>query len=143
MAAQAAAVQQQFVQNLKTSAVSYASVEDAIASFLQGLTASADSFVNTLGDWLNQQLLQLQELLPIILFYSIYGGFWGIVFAFALPNYLGGELQLLLGEFGSKRCPTPGDPDGLPLARRIATGHFAGTGKRRHQLLRGWKAQAR
>ncbi len=52
LASRAAAFQQQFVQNLKTSALSYASVEDAIASFLQGLITSAGSFVNSL----NQQL---------------------------------------------------------------------------------------
>ena len=41
LASRAAAFQQQFVQNSENKRASYASVEDAIASFLQGLITSA------------------------------------------------------------------------------------------------------
>jgi hypothetical protein len=49
MAAQAAAFQEQFVQNLTASAGSYASMEAAIASLLQGLNVRADSFVSAIA----------------------------------------------------------------------------------------------
>ena len=45
LAGQAAAFQQQFVQNLKTSAASYASAEDAIVSLLQGLQTGMRSLL--------------------------------------------------------------------------------------------------
>jgi hypothetical protein len=44
LARHAAAFQGQFAQNLKTSAASYTSIEDAIASLLQGLQSSVGSF---------------------------------------------------------------------------------------------------
>jgi hypothetical protein len=43
-AGQAAAFQEQFAQNLKTSAASYTSIEDAISSLLQGLDAKVRYF---------------------------------------------------------------------------------------------------
>jgi hypothetical protein len=46
LAQQAAAFQGQFVQNLKTSAVSYASIEDAIVSLLQRLQTNVASFAS-------------------------------------------------------------------------------------------------
>jgi hypothetical protein len=49
MAAQAAAFNDQFVQHLTAGAFSYASIEAAIASFLQELNVSANSFVSTLA----------------------------------------------------------------------------------------------
>ena len=99
VAAQAAAVQQQFVQNLKTSALSYASVEDAIASFLQGLITSAGSFVNSL----NQQLQQLLNKLGDVLLFAFFLLFspigWLTIFAY-LVSGLGLLLDKILGFLG-------------------------------------------
>ena len=96
VAAQAAAVQQQFVQNLKTSALSYASVEDAIASFLQGLITSAGSFVNSLNQQLQQLLNELRDVLlyAFLLLFSPIG--WFTIFAY-LVSGLGLLLDKLLG----------------------------------------------
>ena len=96
VAAQAAAVQQQFVQNLKTSALSYASVEDAIASFLQGLITSAGSFVNSLNQELQQLLNELRDVLlyAFLLLFSPIG--WFTIFAY-LVSGLGLLLDKLLG----------------------------------------------
>ena len=96
VAAQAAAVQQQFVQNLKTSALSYASVEDAIASFLQGLITSAGSFVNSLNQQLQQLLNELRDVLlyAFLLLFSPIG--WLTIFAY-LVSGLGLLLDKLLG----------------------------------------------
>jgi hypothetical protein len=46
MAAQAAAFHAQFVQHLTAGAFSYASIEEAIASFLQGLNLTVDQAIN-------------------------------------------------------------------------------------------------
>jgi hypothetical protein len=61
LAGKAAAFQEQFVQHLNASALSYASIEDALASLLQTLT-SADSFGTTLtefGYWLSDVSVQV------------------------------------------------------------------------------------
>jgi hypothetical protein len=47
MAAQAAAFNDQFVQHLTAGAFSYASIEAAIASFLQDLNVNADQILNS------------------------------------------------------------------------------------------------
>jgi PE family len=99
VAAQAAAVQQQFVQNLKTSALSYASVEDAIASFLQGLITSAGSFVNSLNQQLQQLLNELRNVLlyAFLLLFTPIG--WFTIFAYVVSG-LGLLLDKLLGFLG-------------------------------------------
>jgi hypothetical protein len=96
VAAQAAAFQQQFVQNLKTSALSYASVEDAIASFLQGLITSAGSFVNSLNQQLQQLLNELRDVLmfAFLLLFTPIG--WFTIFAYLVTG-LGLLLDKLLG----------------------------------------------
>ncbi len=93
VAAQAAAVQQQFVQNLKSSAVSYASVEDAIASFLQGLILAAES-----SQQLDQLVTDIQKLLfwPFLLLFTPIGWLVDI----AVPLYLFGLLEQFLGQYG-------------------------------------------
>jgi hypothetical protein len=48
LAGKAAASQEQFVQNLKASAVSYTSIEAAITSWLQSLNASVDQLIHTI-----------------------------------------------------------------------------------------------
>ena len=58
LAAQAAAFQEQFVQNLTASAGSYAGAEAASASLLQPLTASAGSFTSAIAT-LQSQILNL------------------------------------------------------------------------------------
>ena len=99
LASRAAAFQQQFVQNLKTSALSYASVEDAIASFLQGLITSAGSFVNSLNQQLQQLLNELRDVLlfAFLLLFSPIG--WFTIFAY-LVSGLGLLLDKLLGFLG-------------------------------------------
>ncbi len=96
LASRAAAFQQQFVQNLKTSALSYASVEDAIASFLQGLITSAGSFVNSLNQQLQQLLNELRDVLlfAFLLLFTPIG--WLTVFAY-LARGLGLLLDKVLG----------------------------------------------
>jgi PE family len=102
VAAQAAAVQQQFVQNLKTSALSYASVEDAIASFLQGLITSAGSFVNSLNQELQQLLNELRDVLlyAFLLLFTPIG--WFTIFAFLVSGlgFLLDKILAFLGQFG-------------------------------------------
>jgi hypothetical protein len=99
LASGAAAFQQQFVQNLKTSALSYASVEDAIASFLQGLITSAGSFVNSLNQQLQQLLNELRNVLlyAFLLLFTPIG--WFTIFAY-LVSGLGLLLDKLLGFLG-------------------------------------------
>jgi hypothetical protein len=63
LAGQAAAFNDQFVQRLTAGAFSYASIEAAIASFLQDLNVSADSFVSTIATLTPQSLLLNAELL--------------------------------------------------------------------------------
>jgi hypothetical protein len=73
LAAQAAAFQEQFVQNLTASAGSYANIEAALAAFLQSvqsLNVSADALVSTLATWTPQEWLTNIEfvlLLPVII----------------------------------------------------------------------------
>jgi hypothetical protein len=102
VAAQAAAVQQQFVQNLKTSAVSYASVEDAIASFLQGFITSAGSFVNSLNQQLQQLLNELRGVLELVLFFLFnpFTYIFGVAFLLTWPFFLLDALEQFLGQFG-------------------------------------------
>jgi predicted RecA/RadA family phage recombinase len=63
LAGQAAAFHDQFVQHLTAGAFSYASIEAALASFLQDLNVSADSFVSTIATLTPQSLLLNAELL--------------------------------------------------------------------------------
>jgi len=63
LAGQAAAFHDQFVQHLTAGAFSYASIEAALASFLQDLNVSADSFVSSLAGLTPQSLLLNAELL--------------------------------------------------------------------------------
>jgi hypothetical protein len=87
VAGQAAAFQQQFVHNLKTSASSYASAEDAIVSLLQGLQSGLRSlfigyeslvvqFITGADSWINLIPPPLQTFVVGIPFLSIF------VFAF-------------------------------------------------------------
>ena len=79
MAAQAAAFNDQFVQHLTAGAFSYASIEAALASFLQDLNVRADQLVSTLA------ALPLQEAIPLLLTapvsIPIYFGFFDFFYA--------------------------------------------------------------
>jgi hypothetical protein len=64
LAGKAAAFHAQFVQNLKTSAASYTSIEEAIASLLLGLNANVSSFGSALGGQIvNLLIATLRQLL--------------------------------------------------------------------------------
>jgi hypothetical protein len=71
LAGQAAAFQEQFVQHLTAGAFSYASIETALASFLQNLQklpAVADSFVSFLARYVSAALaLPPQQAIPLLL----------------------------------------------------------------------------
>jgi PE family len=91
LAAQAAAFQDQFVGNLKASAASYTSIEDAIVSFLKGLAADARQVTSTLG--LTQQVEQLQTLLLFAFFTIVFqftplGPFYDVAFLVFLAEQL-------------------------------------------------------
>ena len=102
LASRAAAFQQQFVQNLKTSALSYASVEDAIASFLQGFITSAGSFVNSLNQQLQQLLNELRGVLQLVLFvlFNPFTYIFGLALLLGLPLFLLDALEQFLRKFG-------------------------------------------
>jgi PE family protein len=105
LAGQAAAFQEQFVQHLTASAGTYASAEATNTALLRPLAATADSFVNTLGDSLNQQLQQLPQLeielfngagAAILLLFTPAGWIVDVVILL-LALYL---LERFLGQFG-------------------------------------------
>jgi hypothetical protein len=99
LAGKAAASQEQFVQNLKLSAVSYTSIEAAIASWLQSFNASADQLVHTITALPGEALSSLVWLLlPLALaVYPLDGEYLTMEFASnaaALPPRL--AIPLLL-----------------------------------------------
>jgi hypothetical protein len=84
LATKAAAFQDQFVQNLKTSAASYTSIEAYIASLLQSLNATADGlqqYIGALVSLFDQNPIQF--LLGTLLFFVLLPA--DVVFLLPLP----------------------------------------------------------
>lgn len=101
VAMKAAASQEQFVQNLKVSAVSYASIEDAIASLLNRFSTSIANALFGLSE-IPYVLANLDEFLPyllsLVVFAPIVLGLVGIVFAIAAVATL---IQIITSVLGS------------------------------------------
>jgi hypothetical protein len=94
LAGQAAAFNDQFVQRLTTGAFSYASIEAALASFLQDLNVNADQVLNSLSLEARLALVRLIEtpLISRILAVSVVAVF----VAFVLAVYAAAALQQFL-----------------------------------------------
>lgn len=101
VAMKAAASQEQFVQNLKVSAVSYTSTEDAIASLLNRFSTSIPNALYGLSE-IPYILANLDEFLPyllsLVVFAPIVLGLLGIVFAIAAAQAL---IQIITSVLGS------------------------------------------
>jgi hypothetical protein len=97
----AAASQEQFVQNLKVSAASYTSIEDAIASLLNRFSTSIANALYGLSE-IPYILANLDEFLPyllsLVVFAPIVLGLVGIVFAIAAVETL---IQIITSVLGS------------------------------------------
>ena len=72
MAAQAAAFPAQFVQHLNSGAFSYASIESALASLLQGFSSSALSAVNEVLSVIEPPLVRLIDFAALVLAVGVY-----------------------------------------------------------------------
>jgi hypothetical protein len=114
VAREAAKFQEQFVQNLKSSAAAYTSVEDAIVSFskrfeyttiedvVAGLLQGLDQVVHSFGAAVEQQLVQFVSVLPqlfnCVIAYAAYGLFLRLLALAALNCAVNLIIAMITGQ---------------------------------------------